>query len=126
MSEQYIYSEDKEINTLLEDEYFTVSGLEDYLDVNNNPRVTSLEDNKILAKKVTREDNSTKYSIKIDSNGKIYNPVSMYVDKESFLDKVCRGSEKFKEVNFKIFNMYIHFLRTKNLAWINNAEREKE
>lgn len=126
MSEQYIYSEDKEINTLLEDEYFTVSGLEDYLDINNNPRVTSLEDNKILAKKVTREDNSTKYSIKIDSNGKIYNPVSMYVDKESFLDKVCRGSEKFKEVNFKIFNMYIHFLRTKNLAWINNAEREKE
>ena len=126
MSEQYIYSEDKEINTLLEDEYFTVSGLEDYLDINNNPRVTSLEDNKILAKKVTREDSSTKYSIKIDSNGKIYNPVSMYVDKESFLDKVCRGSEKFKEVNFKIFNMYIHFLRTKNLAWINNAEREKE
>jgi hypothetical protein len=126
MSEQYIYSEDKEINTLLEDEYFTVSGLEDYLDINNNPRVTSPEDNKILAKKVTREDNSTKYSIKIDSNGKIYNPVSMYVDKESFLDKVCRGSEKFKEVNFKIFNMYIHFLRTKNLAWINNAEREKE
>ena len=126
MSEQYIYSEDKEINTLSEDEYFTVSGLEDYLDINNNPRVTSLEDNKILAKKVTREDNSTKYSIKIDSNGKIYNPVSMYVDKESFLDKVCRGSEKFKEVNFKIFNMYIHFLRTKNLAWINNAEREKE
>ena len=126
MSEQYIYSEDKEINTLLEDEYFTVSGLEDYLDINNNPRVTSLEDNKILAKKVTREDNSTKYSIKIDSNGKIYNPVSMYVDKESFLDKVCRVSEKFKEVNFKIFNMYIHFLRTKNLAWINNAEREKE
>jgi hypothetical protein len=126
MSEQYIYSEDKEINTLLEDEYFTVSGLEDYLDINNNPRVTSPEDNKILAKKVTREDSSTKYSIKIDSNGKIYNPVSMYVDKESFLDKVCRGSEKFKEVNFKIFNMYIHFLRTKNLAWINNAEREKE
>ena len=126
MSEQYIYSEDKEINTLSEDEYFTVSGLEDYLDINNNPRVTSLEDNKILAKKVTREDNSTKYSIKIDSNGKIYNPVSMYVDKESFLDKFCRGSEKFKEVNFKIFNMYIHFLRTKNLAWINNAEREKE
>ena len=126
MSEQYIYSEDKEINTLSEDEYFTVSGLEDYLDINNNPRVTSLEDNKILAKKVTREDNSTKYSIKIYSNGKIYNPVSMYVDKESFLDKVCRGSEKFKEVNFKIFNMYIHFLRTKNLAWINNAEREKE
>ena len=126
MSEQYIYSEDKEINTLSEDEYFTVSGLEDYLDINNNPRVTSLEDNKILAKKVTREDNSTKYSIKIDSNGKIYNPVSMYVDKESFLDKVCRGSEKFKEVNFKIFNMYINFLRTKNLAWINNAEREKE
>ena len=122
MSEQYIYSEDKEINTLSEDEYFTVSGLEDYLDINNNPRVTSLEDNKILAKKVTREDNSTKYSIKIDSNGKIYNPVSMYVDKESFLDKVCRGSEKFKEVNFKIFNMYIHFLRTKNISWLNNAE----
>ena len=46
----------------------------------------------------------------------------MYVDKESFLDKVCGDSEKFKEVNFKIFNMYIHFLRTKNISWLNNAE----
>jgi len=116
-------NEDKEINTLLEDEYFTVSGLEDYLDINNNPRVTSQDDKKILAKKVAIEDNSAKYSIKIDSIGKIYNPVSMYVDKESFLDKVCEGSEKFKEVNFKIFNMYIHFLRTKNISWINNAEQ---
>ena len=115
-------SEDKEINILLEDEYFTVSGLEDYLDINNNPRVTSQDDKKILAKKVTTVDISAKYYIKIDSNDNIYNPVSMYVDKESFLDKVCGDSEKFKEVNFKIFNMYIHFLRTKNISWLNNAE----
>ena len=122
MSEKYVYSEDKEINILLEDEYFTVSGLEDYLDINNNPRVTYQDDKKILAKKVTTVDTSAKYYIKIDSNDNIYNPVSMYVDKESFLDKVCGDSEKFKEVNFKIFNMYIHFLRTKNISWLNNAE----
>ena len=122
----YIYSKDKQNNLELGNEYFTVSGIQDYDDANNNPRIVELTDQRVLAKKIIREDNSIKYSIKIDSQGKIYNPVSIYVDKESFLDRVCKGSEKFKEVNFKIFNLYIHFLRTKNISWINNAEREKE
>jgi hypothetical protein len=31
---------------------------------------------------------------------------------------------EFKETNEVVFNKYINFLRTKNIAWLNNAERE--
>ncbi len=34
------------------------------------------------------------------------------------------GSQLIKEVNAKVFDLYINFLATKNTAWLNNAERE--
>jgi hypothetical protein len=41
-----------------------------------------------------------------------------------FLSKIGREEWQFKEVNEKIFDLYLNFLSTKNIAWLNNAERE--
>jgi len=109
-------------------ELYSAMGSHDYLDDQNYPRISKENDKRILAKKIRREDGSTKYSIKLTNNGKMENPLSMYgVEKDTtFLDRVCRSNDRFKEVNFKVFDLYINFLKTKNIAWLHNAEREAE
>lgn len=125
---EFIYQQKNELLTDNGNEFFTVLGSEDFMDSNSCPRITKDTDNRILAKKIIRDDGSTKYSIKTDASGKFQNPISMYgIEKSNnFLDRICRSSDKFKEVNMKTFNMYITFLRTKNPAWLHNAEREAE
>jgi hypothetical protein len=114
------------VKNIPEEEFFTLYGQEDFLDNDNNPRCNSVTSDKVFAKRSFRNDGSTKYSIKLDNNGKIYNPTSIYGNAKtsSFLDRVCRSQNKFKEVNQKAFDMYIKFLKTKNLAWFHNTERE--
>jgi hypothetical protein len=108
------------------DEFYCVRGQEDFLDSNNNPRCNNETSDKVLAKKIVRDDGAIKYSLKLDNNGKIFNPISIYGSTKisSFLDRVCRSQNKYKEVNLKAFNMYLSFLKTKNIAWLHNAERE--
>lgn len=108
-------------------EFYTITGLEEFLDDNNTPRL-SKESESAFAKKTIRKNGSIKYTVKLSTNGKLYNPVSMYGQKQetTFLNRVCRSNNKFVEVNQKVFEWYIQFLKTKNTAWLNNAERERE
>ena len=105
-------------------EYYTVLGNQEYLDNDGNPRLNK-ESNKVFAKSVV-SDESTRYYIKIGAYGKIYNPIGLFSEGRhtKFMSKIGKKEYDFKEVNYKVFNMYINFLRTKNLAWLNNAERE--
>lgn len=111
-----------------ENEFYTLNGLEDYKDTENNPRINQENDSKVLAKKIVREDNSIRFSVKLGNNGKMYNPVSIYGEEKNsnFLDRICRNTNKFRDVNSKAFDLYVKFLKTKNIAWLNNAEREME
>ena len=112
-----------------ENEFYTVAGLEDFLDSNSNPRVNDQDNAKVLAKKIMREDGSVRYWIKLTNNSKLYNPFSIYGEEKnsSFLDRVCRNTgNKFREVSSRTFDFYLKFLQTKNAAWFNNAEREAE
>ena len=108
--------------------YYCVIGSQDFIDEESFPRVNKEDDNRVLAKRIVRDDGSSRFSIKLTNSGKMQNPLSMYgIEKtNNFLDRVCRSDKKFKEVNQKVFNMYINFLKTKNIAWLNNAEREAE
>ena len=67
-----------------------------------------------------------KYYVKRGRYGKLYNPIGMY--SEGTAKKQMRHAGKpeweFKETNETVFNKYINFLRTKNIAWLNNAERD--
>lgn len=108
------------------DAYYTIVGQEDFVDNESNPRINSESSDKVLAKKMARSDGTYRYMLKLDRGGKVYNPLSIYGENQatSFLDRVCRSQNKFKDVNPKAFSMYINFLRTKNIAWLHNTERE--
>jgi len=104
--------------------YYTLIGDHDTLDKNDQP-IANSESKKVLAKKVEYE-NRTKYYIKVGTYGKIYNPIGLYSEGHAnkFLSKIGKKAFEFQEVNPKAFDFYLSFLRTKNLAWLNNAERE--
>lgn len=106
-------------------ENYTILGSHDYIDDNHNPR-SSIETESTLAQKITYPSGNIKYFIKIGPYGKIYNPIGMYTEgtANKFLTKFGKKAWDFKSVNQKIFELYINFLRTKNIAWLNNAERE--
>lgn len=103
--------------------YYTMIGLQDYIDQNNRPVVTQ-DMSKVFAKTVT-VNNSTKFYIKTGTYGKIFNPIGMFSEGKNnkFVARTGRNEYEFKNVNQNIFDMYINFLSTKNLAWLNNAER---
>jgi len=107
-------------------EYYTVFGQHDYLDNYQFPR---LEDGTgdVLAKSITI-DNTTKHYLKLGSHGKIYNPIGMFSEGTSnkFLSKIGKKAWEFKSVSPRVFSLYIKFLKTKNIAWLRNAEREME
>lgn len=115
-------------DTDTKEEYYTVSGHQDFIDDLGFPRIKSSASEKILAKQISRKDGSVKFMIKLSSNGKLANPLSIYGVEEdnSFLNRVCRSNKKFKEVNQKTFEWYTKFLVTRNIAWLHNAEREME
>lgn len=102
---------------------YTIYGKQDFLDDDKNPRITN--ENNALAK-IISINSKNKYYIKVGSYGKIYNPMGLYSEGTSnkFLAKVGKNAWEFTEVNQKVFDMYVNFLRTKNQAWLNNAERE--
>jgi hypothetical protein len=103
---------------------YCLIGNQDQFDKNKQP-ILSRDSDLVLAKKVIIEGN-TKYYIKVGTYGKIFNPIGLYSEgkENKFLSKIGRKEFDFKEVNPKIFDMYLSFLKTKNLAWLNNAERE--
>jgi len=108
------------------EELFTLLGLGD--ESQPSIKIKDPQSKNIFAKKIFRKNGSNKFLIKTSSNGKLYNPITIYgQEKENtFLDKICRSNTKFAEVNLKTFNLYLRFLESKNTAWLNNAERERE
>lgn len=108
-------------------ELYTIKGMEEFIDKNNRARINK-DNDKVLAKRTIRKNGSIKYSIRLGNNGKFYNPVSIYGEEKSntFLDRICRSNDRFKEVGSKVFELYIEFLNTKNTALLINAERENE
>jgi hypothetical protein len=108
-------------------DYYTLVGQEDFVDEEGSARKNK-DGDKVFAKKILRKDGSVKYTIRLSNSGKFYNPISIYGSESeiTFLNRICRGNKKFKEVNEKTFAWYIKFLNTKNTSWLFNAERETE
>lgn len=105
-------------------EFYTLIGKHEYIDSNRNPRSSS-ETSDVCAKKVIGEQ-STKFFIKTGLYGKVYDPIGLYSEGTGakFLARAGKKAWEFKQVNSKVFDMYLSFLRTKNKAWLTNAERE--
>jgi len=103
-----------------EDEFYTLFGMEDYVDDNGNTRQTQ-QGKKTYAKRV-----DGKCLVKIGIDGRAYNPLGLFSEGQAnkTLAKVGKDQYNFKRVNAKVFDLYVSFLRTKNIAWLNNANRE--
>ena len=114
----------KPVNPSSTEYYYCIFGEHDFIDDQNNPRMNK-ESPKTLAKYVDGEI-STRYLIKVGTTGRIYNPMGMYSEgnESRFLAKIGKNEWSFKSVNKDIFDKYVNFLRTKNIAWLNNAERD--
>lgn len=90
---------------------------------------STLED--ILAMKdayaVLVEDGiKTRYYVRRGRHGRLFNPIGMYSEGNSGKQLRHAGKPEWvlNECPEKIFKYYIEFLKTKNIAWLNNAERE--
>lgn len=120
----FIFSQNDSNKSTQSNQYYTLVGQEDFIDDENNPRIEKDSDERVFAKKT--EKNKLKYLIKIDNAGKFYNPLSPIssIKPIKILQTISVPDSRFKEVNKTVFNMYLNFLRSKNIAWINNAERE--
>lgn len=102
--------------------YYTNLDNHDSVDGDGYP-VTQNESN-AFAKKVYK--NQLSYYIKMGPNGQLYNPTGMFAEgnHNKFLAKLGKPQWKFTKVNSKVFELYLNFLKTKNIAWLNNAQRE--
>lgn len=126
-----IFTIKPEEDIIKQTEYYTLKGMQDYLDDQEMPRVK--EDNgKVLAKKISYYDknkdlikNRTRYQIKIGAYGRIYNPIGIYSEGRSnrYSSKSGKDEWRMKEVNENIFNLYLAFLKTRNNAHLIIAER---
>jgi len=105
--------------------YYTLFGQHEDLDNEGNPTTTDEKRGYAYAR-INDQNQTANYFIKIGLYGKIFNPIGLYSEgkENKFLSKIGKSEYNFTKVNQKIFDMYLNFLRTKNLAWLNNAERE--
>ena len=111
-------------------EVFTFWGNHDFEDakgfpmLNLNKKESPFEMNDAHALKMTK-GNKTSYYVRRGKHGRLFNPIGMY--SEGNANKKLRQGQfewNLKPTSQKIFNYYTNFLKTKNTAWLNNAERE--
>ena len=126
ITETHIFQINKE-ETKKSNQFFAFIDDCDFIDKEKNPRSNNEFDDKTLAKIITRDNGSLKYMIKVDYLYKPFNPTSIYGNKNVYrgMDQ-SRPSAKFIGVNVGAFNTYINFLRTKNISWLHNTEREMQ
>lgn len=106
-------------------EYFTILGKHETLDANDYPVLLN-NINDALAKRVHLSNDKIKYWIKIGPHGRIYNPIGLFSEDRAnkHIARAGKNEWEFRQVNQKVFDMYLSFLKTKNIAWLNNAERQ--
>jgi hypothetical protein len=106
--------------------YYTIVGKQQDFDEDNNPILLN-DSTEVLAKK-TVSSRKTRYFVKIGPHGNIFNPIGIFSEGRSnkFLKQAGKPEWQFKEVNQRVFNLYLSFLRTKNIGHITLAQREMQ
>jgi hypothetical protein len=122
---------------IVSNRFYCLSGQEDFIDDEGNPRIEQEEDPRVSAKATQTKrpkhfkdtSNYYRYYIKMNPNLEIYNPIQIYSsikDKSKFahINSVCKSIWTFKEVDISIFTKYITFLNTKNIQSLKDIERQ--
>lgn len=119
--DQFVVDKNKkpEVNKT-ESVYYTAVGNQDYIDDDGNTRHTKEQDD-TFAKMV-----NGKFFIKVGLDNRAYNPIGLFSEGQhnKILSKIGKNEFIYKKVNQRVFELYLSFLRTKNIAWLNNTNRE--
>jgi|TARA_R110000824_G_scaffold10866_1_gene47555 hypothetical protein len=110
---------------------YTIIGQEDYIEDGSELPCLSIDldeaniDPYAHAMKIGGEA-GCRFFVKQGPYGKLFNPLGFFSEGQESKVSRHRGhlEWKLKEVKEKVFNFYVNFLRTKNLSYIHNAERE--
>lgn len=119
--DNFIVTAKKEDNTEHHNEYYAYVGQEEFVDDNNNLRLSE-DGDLVMAKKIFRDNGSFKLMIKCDRNNKPFDPDSPFYQNSTVAS--YKNGFRFVMVNQKAFNYYLKFLQTKNKSWLLNTERE--
>jgi|TARA_R110000765_G_scaffold379349_1_gene470354 hypothetical protein len=110
---------------------YTVIGKEDYIEEDSGLPCLSVElddtkDNPYAHAMKVIGPSSCRFFVKQGAYGKLFNPLGFFSEGREAGVSRHRGRLEWelKEVKEKVFNFYVNFLRTKNLSYIRNAERE--
>lgn len=122
----FIFTINQDKDETVKYQFYCWSGDEDAIDNKGNPIVYK-DGDKVLAKKIDKNNNSPQYFIRLSNKNKLYNPVSQVGEdrSSSIVDNTCRPTNRFTQVSPAVFECYLQFLSSKNLLWLNKAEREK-
>lgn len=113
---------------------YTIFGKHDDVDQDGKPILSDLQyedDSQLIAErrdeayaKVVVSEDRNRYYVKQGPHGKLFNPVGLYQEGKISRKRAGESQWKYREVNKKVFDLYTQFLKTKNTAWLTNAERE--
>lgn len=122
----FIFTIDQNKKETTDYKFYCLIGDEDFVDDNGNPMLHT-DSGKVLAKKITKTNSPTQYFVRLSTNNKLYNPISQLGEDKSssIVDNTCRPTNRFIPVSPAVFEFYLQFLCSKNLLWLNKAEREK-
>ena len=124
---EFVINQDKEENNDSSTEVFTIYGKQEFQDSEGFPRLEeSNEDHADAYAKKIVVGRRTKYYVKRGRYGRLYNPIGLYSEGTARKQMRHAGHPEwqFKETTKQVFDKYINFLKTKNVAWLNNAERD--
>lgn len=131
---EFKINKDKVQDSTIKCEAFCFWGEHDYEDESGYPmrffdQESELEevfgDYDVYAIKVT-VGRKANYYVKRGKHGHLFNPIGMYSEGTNRKQMRHAGKPEWSFVitSEKIFGYYINFLKTKNIAWLRNAERE--
>lgn len=125
MSKSFIYENTRPVKSSGSSKFYTLKGYEDFIDKENNPQQNE-ENHQTQAKEIPKLDGSYRYFIKVTGDGKPHNLLSEHLNVRNpvLLKTIGKNQAEYKEVNQKIFSMYLNFLKSKNISWLYNSERE--
>jgi len=105
---------------------YTYMGWQDKVNALGEPIINDPNDDRALAKVVFVNKNITRYYVKVNALNHLFNPIGIAYENSHNKIRYRIGDKewKYKEVNHKCFDYYLAFLKTKNVAYHKNAERE--
>lgn len=82
-------------------------------------------ENVIFAKETKSGRNNVVYSIRVE-DGFFSDPISMYVERSSGIDlnRKLKSDYKYRQVSKNVFDLYLHYLKTRKKVFLRQAERE--